>query len=166
MPPPFSCEKCQPKHEQQPHFHDCRSGPFLSHVLSLATTYSAVSPNTLIDSCQCFFYQQLQSYLQVTAAGLLICTSNGASNRYPLRRSTIKNIHSPFFPSESKADSRIFRHTPRSMHLDSSLSMASLDELAAALQSRASDLLMISASYTWIVKIISWFFVSKQKQLS
>lgn len=76
------------------------------------------------------------------------------------RQSSFNILHSV------KANSQTFRPTirnPRSMHLYQSLSMASsLNELAAVLQSRASDVLMISESYTWIVKIISWFFVSHQ----
>lgn len=38
--------------------------------------------------------------------------------------------------------------------------MVSLDELSALLNSRVSDLLVLSGSYGWLVKIISWFFVS------
>lgn len=46
------------------------------------------------------------------------------------------------------------------MHLYQSMSMVSLEDLAIVLQSRMSEIFMISASYTWVVKIISWFFVS------
>lgn len=40
------------------------------------------------------------------------------------------------------------------------MSMVSLEDLAIVLQSRMSEIFMISASYTWVVKIISWFFIT------
>ncbi|KAJ4393302.1 hypothetical protein N0V93_002510 [Gnomoniopsis smithogilvyi] len=46
------------------------------------------------------------------------------------------------------------------MHSQSSLDMDSLHEIAALLQSRLSDLLAVSDAYSWVVTIISWFFIT------
>lgn len=45
------------------------------------------------------------------------------------------------------------------MHVHSSLDMDFLQEIAALLQSRMSDLLVVSDSYSWVTTVISWFFV-------
>ncbi|PSR78648.1 hypothetical protein BD289DRAFT_485944 [Coniella lustricola] len=46
------------------------------------------------------------------------------------------------------------------MHILQSFDMVSLHEIAAALESRMTDLLIVSDSYSWIVRVISWFFIT------
>lgn len=47
------------------------------------------------------------------------------------------------------------------MHaLPPSLDLVALHEFAAVLGTRMTDLLIISDAYSWVFKIVSWFFVS------